>query len=134
MKARKINSSRKTDINNVSPAISWQRLDQWLWQAKFFKTRRAAQDYCAQYHVRINGVKVEKPDYHLRLGMVLTFFNNHHVRVIKVTALGGLSRQGFAHKQELYEDLDPPQPTNRLAITDMMWEHQKPIDIDNHYH
>ena len=70
------------------------RIDKWLWQARFVKSRSLA---------------VAKPAFSVGLGDVLTFSQGRDVRVIKVVALG--TRRGPAPEaQALYEDLDPPAP------------------------
>ncbi len=84
-----------------------QRLDRWLWFARFFKSRSLATRLCAAGRVRVNGNPVAKAHHALRVGDVLTFPKGPHVRVIEVRALG--SRRGPAvEARTLYEDLEPP--------------------------
>jgi ribosome-associated heat shock protein Hsp15 len=85
-----------------------QRLDVWLWQARFFKTRALAAKAVSGGHMRVDGRAVSKPAQAVRPGVVLVFPQGPHVRVIRVQALG--TRRGPAEEaRALYEDLDPPQ-------------------------
>jgi ribosome-associated heat shock protein Hsp15 len=85
----------------------WQRLDRWLWCARFLKTRALAARFAEQGKVRINRLPTDKPHARVRPGDVLTFGMGPSVRVIRVTALG--DRRGPAQEARgLYEDLDPP--------------------------
>lgn len=84
------------------------RLDKWLWQARFFKTRTLAAGQVAAGHVRVNGVRVLKPAQAVGPGDVLTFAQGTQVRVVRITELG--ARRGPATEaQALYEDLSPPE-------------------------
>jgi len=83
----------------------WQRLDRWLWCARFFKTRALAAKFAGQRKVRINRLPTDKPHARVRPGDVLTFGMGPSVRVIRVAALG--ERRGpAAEARGLYEDLD----------------------------
>jgi ribosome-associated heat shock protein Hsp15 len=85
------------------------RLDRWLWQARFFRSRVDAVAEITSGHVRINGQKTKKPGHVLRAGDALTFVQADRVRVVRVAALG--QRRGpAAEAQELYIDLDPQLP------------------------
>ncbi len=85
-----------------------QRLDQWLWHARFFKTRGLATKLVSGGHVRVDGTRVSKPSHALRPGVTLTFPQAKRVRVIQVDAL--TTRRGPAPEaQALYTDLTPPE-------------------------
>ena len=83
------------------------RLDKWLWQARFFKTRGLAAALLKAGHVRVNGVRVEKAAQCVRPGDVLTFPQAACVRVVRVIAIG-LRRGPAAEAQALYHDQAPP--------------------------
>lgn len=86
-----------------------QRLDKWLWFARFLKSRSLATTLAASGKLRINGSIIAKAHQQVKAGDVLTFPLGHHIRVIKVLAPG--SRRGPAPEaQALYEDLSPPPP------------------------
>ncbi len=85
------------------------RVDKWLWQARFFKTRSLAAARVSDGAVRINGVVTTKRASMVGAGDVLTFATGDHVRVIRVEALG--TRRGpAAEAQGLYTDMSPPAP------------------------
>ena len=85
------------------------RLDKWLWQARFFKSRPQAVDEIESGHVRINSQKTRKPGHVLRAGDVLTFPQGDDIRVVRVLDLG--NRRGPASEaQTLYHDLSPATP------------------------
>lgn len=84
------------------------RLDKWLWQARFFKTRSLSAKLVSGGHVRVNSQKVAKPAHAVGAGDVLTFPQAKRVRVIRIVGLG--ERRGPAPEaQGLYEDLAPPE-------------------------
>jgi len=90
-----------------------QRLDQWLWHARFFKTRSLATKLVSGGHVRVDGVRVSKPAHALRPATTLTFPQAKRIRVIRVEALA--TRRGPAPEaQALYTDLSPPEPEEKL--------------------
>lgn len=82
------------------------RLDKWLWQARFFKTRAFAAGIIEAGRCRVNGQRTTKPGHGLQVGDVLTFTQARVVRVVRVTGLG--YRRGPADEaQTLYDDLAP---------------------------
>jgi ribosome-associated heat shock protein Hsp15 len=91
------------------------RLDKWLWHARFFKTRSLASKQVAGGHVRVNGEKAAKPAAAVGAGDVLTFAQGHRIRVVRIAALG--TRRGPATEaQTLYDDLSPaPEPADTAA-------------------
>ena len=89
-----------------------QRLDKWLWYARFFKSRSLATKFCASGKLRLNEKVVRKAHYGLRVGDVLTFPRGPHIRVVRVVGLG--TRRGPASEaQTLYQDLTPAEPSPR---------------------
>ena len=96
----------------AEPIEASMRADKWLWHARFFKTRTLATRLAAAGNIRINGQKQSRAAARLRIGDVLTFPLNQHVRVIEVVALS--TRRGPAvEAQALYLDRDPPQPKRK---------------------
>lgn len=80
------------------------RLDKWLWQARFFKTRASAATLAGRRQIRVNSMVISKPHYRVRPGDVLTFPQGRTVRIVRVVGLG--SRRGPAREaRTLYEDL-----------------------------
>jgi ribosome-associated heat shock protein Hsp15 len=81
------------------------RLDKWLWQARFCKSRGLAARLIADGAVRVNAVRVTKPATIVRVGDGLSFAQGGVVRAIRVRALG--TRRGPAPEARLlYADLD----------------------------
>jgi ribosome-associated heat shock protein Hsp15 len=91
-------------MSGAPPAEDGLRLDKWLWQARFFKTRALAAQLIERRRLRINREVVTKSHYRVRPGDVLTFPQGATVRVVRVLALG--TRRGPAPEaQTLYEEL-----------------------------
>jgi ribosome-associated heat shock protein Hsp15 len=83
---------------------AWQRLDKFLFHARFVKTRGVAAQLVAAGGVRINRQPTEKPHAKLRPGDVLTLVLPQGVHVVRVVALG--ARRGPAvEARRLYEVL-----------------------------
>jgi len=90
------------------------RLDKWLWQARFFKSRSLAAALCRAKKVRINGANAKKASAVVGVGDVLTFPKAGDVRVVEIVALG--ARRGPAAEAALlYKDLTPPKETASAA-------------------
>lgn len=86
------------------------RLDKWLWQARFFKTRSLAAKLVSTGKVRLDGQPVSKPARAVGPGAVLTFPQGSQVRVVRILGCG--TRRGPAPEaQALYEDLTDWKPT-----------------------
>jgi ribosome-associated heat shock protein Hsp15 len=93
--------SGKPDPN----AAAKLRLDKWLWQARFFKSRGLAAELIEAGSVRVNGTRVTRPGRDVMTGDTLTFPQGQRIRVIRVLALG--QRRGPATEaQTLFLDLD----------------------------
>ena len=85
-----------------------QRLDQWLWHARFFKTRTLTSTVCRKGKIRIDGAPQRKAAASVVPGQVLTFPQAGAIRVVRILSLS--QRRGPAvEAAALYEDLTPPQ-------------------------
>lgn len=85
------------------------RIDKWLWQARFCKSRALASKLCAAGRVRVSGALIQKAHHAVRIGDVLTFPQGHDIRVVRIVALG--ARRGPASEARLlYDDLAPVAP------------------------
>lgn len=81
------------------------RLDKWLWQARFFKSRGLAAEVIEAGSVRVNGTRITRPGRDVTEGDTLTFPQGDRIRVVRILALG--QRRGPAPEaQALYIDLD----------------------------
>lgn len=90
-----------------APAAAALRIDKWLWQARFFKTRARAVEAVTGGAVRVNGTRVAKPAHAVRCGDVLTFAAGRRIVVLRIVALP-VRRGPAPEAQALYEDLSPP--------------------------
>ncbi|MFD1157579.1 RNA-binding S4 domain-containing protein [Roseovarius aestuarii] len=91
----------------MSAASEKIRLDKWLWQARFFKTRSLAAKVASAGHVRVNGERVGKSAHQVLVGDVLTFPQARVIRVVRIAGLG-VRRGPASEAKTLYEDLTPP--------------------------
>ena len=90
-----------------------QRLDKWLWCARFFRSRALAGKMLSARRLRLSGKIVTKAHQPVRPGDVLTFPQGSDIRVVRVVRLA--ERRGPAPEaQTLYDDLQPPvRPTGQ---------------------
>ena len=95
----------------------WQRLDKWLWHARFLKTRSECSRLVEGGLIRLNRQPTEKAHARLRAGDILTLpagrpdgsyrggaLGGHDVRVIRVLALA-LRRGPAPEARLLYEEI-----------------------------
>lgn len=83
-----------------------QRLDKWLWYARFARTRTLAARLVASGHVRVNGQRAEDPAKALAVGDVVTVAAPHTTAVVRVLDLG--ERRGPAPEaRRLYTVVTP---------------------------
>ena len=81
------------------------RLDKWLWQARFVKTRGMVKDLVRRRRIRVNDQLVAKVHRLIRPGDVLTLVTQREVFVLQVEKMG--SRRGPASEaQTLYRRLN----------------------------
>lgn len=95
------------------------RLDKWLWQARFFKSRSLAAEVIAGGHVRVNGTRISRPGRDVTTGDTLTFPQGSRIRLVRIQALG--NRRGPATEaQVLYLDLDPASTPDLPDVPDSL--------------
>jgi ribosome-associated heat shock protein Hsp15 len=80
-----------------------QRIDRWLWAARFFKTRSIAVDEIARGRVQLNGQEVNKPAREVKPGDFVTLRQGPVVRTVQVTGLSEV-RGPAPIAQQLYEE------------------------------
>jgi ribosome-associated heat shock protein Hsp15 len=86
-----------------TPEKSSRRLDQWLWFARFAKSRSLAARLCAAGEVEVNGVPVAKPNHAVRTGDIVVVVQRGWERRARVVALG--ERRGPATEaRALFEE------------------------------
>lgn len=90
------------------------RLDKWLWQARFFKSRSLAAGVVTAGKVRVDGTPVSKPARAVGPGNTLTFLKETDAKVIKIVACG-VRRGPAPEAQTLYEDQSPEPVGNKQS-------------------
>jgi ribosome-associated heat shock protein Hsp15 len=86
-----------------------QRLDKWLWFARFAKTRTLAAKLVSEGAVRVNGTRAEAPAKLVGPGDVLTVAAQHATVVVRVVSPG--ERRGPAPEaRSLYEEVPRDAP------------------------
>jgi ribosome-associated heat shock protein Hsp15 len=91
----------------TAPEAAAIRLDKWLWQARFCKSRALAARLIADGAVRVNATRVTKPATAVRVGDGLSFALAGRVHAVRIMALG--NRRGpAAEARTLYADVDEP--------------------------
>ncbi len=87
------------------------RLDKWLWQARFFKTRGLAAEVIGSGRLRLNGQPCRKAGHAVGPGDTLSFPTGPTLRHVRVMLCG--TRRGPAPEaQTLYTDLSDPSPAS----------------------
>lgn len=81
-----------------------QRIDKWLWAARFYKTRSAATDAIAKGQVEVNGQK-PKPSRNISAGDSVSVFRTPYLYELTVLGLNE-HRRPAAEAQTLYEESD----------------------------
>ena len=83
-----------------------QRLDKWLWCARFFRTRADAARFCVEGRPRIGGRVIDRAHATVRPGDVLTFALGPRIRIVRIKSLPP-RRVGPPAARALYDDLSP---------------------------
>ena len=98
-----------------------QRIDKWLWHARFVKTRSLAQKLIKNGSVRVNAEKITSPSKMVQTGDVLTLALPGAVKIIEITDFS--ERRGpYSQAILLYNDLTPipenstKEPAAQMAI------------------
>jgi ribosome-associated heat shock protein Hsp15 len=82
-----------------------QRIDLFIWHARFLRTRSAAAELVRKGHARVNALRVTQPGYSLKPGDVLTLALPGRTWIVRVEAFAerrGSADEGLA----LYTRLD----------------------------
>jgi ribosome-associated heat shock protein Hsp15 len=78
------------------------RLDKFLWCARFYRSRELAREACESGLIRLNGHRVEKAGRDVKIGDVITVPRLREIVVVRVVAAA--NRRGPAREaQLLYE-------------------------------
>lgn len=79
---------------DAEPGRASRRLDQWLWFARFAKSRSLAARLCAAGMVAVNGTAVAKANHAVKAGDVIVLTQGPWRRTVEIVALG--TRRGPA--------------------------------------
>jgi len=109
-----------TSSTEITGATKGQRIDKWLWHARFFKTRTIASKAVSAGGMRLirkeETIRIEKPSTLLYPDDQLSFLRGERIIVVSVLCLA--ERRGPAKEaQLLYEDLSPPQLSKKPVDT-----------------
>ena len=99
---------------STGPERAKARLDQWLWFARFAKSRSLAARLCAAGAVMINGGTVRKANQAVRIGDVVVLSQGGWQLTVRVLALG-VRRGPAAEARALYEEAAAASPLRDLA-------------------
>jgi ribosome-associated heat shock protein Hsp15 len=91
-----------TNRDATGPERGKSRLDQWLWFARFMKSRSLAGRLCIAGAVSVNGTVVSKANQSVRVGDVVVLPQGGWQRTVRVQALG--VRRGPAVEARLLYD------------------------------
>ena len=93
----------------MNKPIANQRLDKWLWYARFVKTRTLASRLIEAGKIRINSTRVNKPSTTVKVGDIVTAMIARHLYVLEV--LDGGARRGPADEAKgLYKLIETTRP------------------------
>lgn len=81
------------------PERQTQRIDRWLWFARFVKSRALAQRMVIGGKVRVNHVKLTKPSQTVTPGDIVSFMSHDRINAVRVLAIG--ERRGPAPEARL---------------------------------
>ena len=73
----------------MTEPLERQRIDKWLWAARFYKTRSLSAEEIDKGRVHVNGATV-KPARELRVGDTVEMRSGPVVRTVTVRALSGV--------------------------------------------
>jgi ribosome-associated heat shock protein Hsp15 len=99
----------------MDPGTPFQRLDKWLWCARFLRGREECAKLVAAGRLRLNRQPTDKPHAKLRVGDIVTIALGADVRVVEVLALA--DRRGPARAaQMLYRIIPDPAAASNAAL------------------
>lgn len=101
----------KTASASALAASPRLRIDKWLWQARFFKTRGLAAELVESGRLRVNGQPISRSSREVGPGDTLTFPQGRNIRLIRITGTG-VRRGPASEAMTLFIDLDPPAETS----------------------
>lgn len=85
---------RNPDDESEEALPGRQRLDKWLWHARFQRSRESCAELVRKGHVRVNARRILQPGYAIKAGDVLTLALPGETAIVEVTAFA--ERRGSA--------------------------------------
>ena len=83
-----------------------QRIDKWLFHSRFIKSRALATKLVNAKRIRVNGEKISKASYKLKIADILTFDLNDRIMVIEILGINA-TRRPYKEACLLYDDQSP---------------------------
>jgi ribosomal 50S subunit-recycling heat shock protein len=80
------------------------RIDKLLWHLRLTKSRSLAQHLIATGHVRVNGLRIEKPSIEVKLGDAITLPRGEGAIAIRILSIP-LRRGPAAEAQACYQEI-----------------------------
>jgi ribosome-associated heat shock protein Hsp15 len=111
---------------SASPPPPSRRLDQWLWFARFVKSRSLAARLCTAEAVTVNGLVIRKANHTVRIGDTVVVPQGAFCRTVRVLELG-LRRGPAAEARLLYEEIAVRSHRSELRLA---WE---PLLVDDEH-
>lgn len=106
----------KKRTNSNPNFLQSQRIDKWLWAARFFKTRALANEAIKKGKVLIDGEKI-KPGKEIKIETLLSIRHTYFTKTVRVLALS--PRRGSASvAADLYEET-PESISNRERLREI---------------
>lgn len=94
--------------STAEAAVPRQRLDLWLWRARFLRSRKDCAALVQSGFVRVNAMRVVQPGHAIKIGDVLTLALPGRTLLVTVTAFS--ERRGDAESaRKLYQPVEMAQ-------------------------
>ena len=90
-----------------------ERLDKWLWCARFYRSRELAREACASGLLRLNGHRVEKAGREVKIGDIITVPRVREIVVVRVVAAA--KRRGPAREAQLLYEIVTDAPEGQRS-------------------
>lgn len=116
------------DIGNPTlTRMERQRIDKWLWAARFYKTRSLASEDLDLGRVAVNG-QAAKPAREVKVGDTVTIRRDASVRTVVVRGLSGV-RGPAPVAQQLYEETPESLATRERAAEQRRYAREPALSI-----
>ena len=97
-----------------------QRIDKWLFHSRFIKSRALATKLDNSKRIRVDGEKISKASYKLKISDIITFDLNDRIMVIEILGINA-TRRPYKEACMLYDDQSPaPEPQQDKNTPDFL--------------